>query len=181
MRNIVICCDGTGCEYGHNRTNLVETYALVEKDREQVVWYDPGVGTGGWEYEEDKGGLRAMGDQMTGWGLQRNVEDAYRRLMQCHESGDRVYLFGFSRGAFTARSLAGMLHKCGLLGPGHENLVEYASRIYNRIRVGLQSTPCEPSCCRFVPGGGGQRTARTSRRSRCSSMARRMSRSMSSA
>ena len=101
MKNIVICCDGTGNEYGRNNANVVETYALVEKDRDQVAGYDPGVGTGGWEYNEDKGGPRAMGDQVTGHGLQRNVEDAYRRLMQCHESGDRVYLFGFSRGACT--------------------------------------------------------------------------------
>ena len=145
MKNIVICCDGTGNEYGRNNTNVVETYALVEKDRDQVAWYDPGVGTGGWEYNEEKGGLRAMGDQVTGHGLQRNVEDAYRRLMQCYEGGDRVYLFGFSRGAFTVRSLAGMLHKCGLLGPGHGNLVEYASRIYNTegndsIAAGFRST-----------------------------------------
>ena len=131
MKNIVICCDGTGNEYGRNNTNVVETYALVEKDQEQIAYYDPGVGTGGWEYHEETGDLRAMSDQVTGKGLQRNVEDAYRRLMQCYESGDRVYLFGFSRGAFTVRSLAGMLHKCGLLNEGHENLVEYASRIYN--------------------------------------------------
>ena len=86
-----------------------------------------------------------MGDQMTGHGLQRNVEDAYRRLMRCHESGDRVYLFGFSRGAFTVRSLAGMLHKCGLLDAGHENLVEYASKVYNTagnddVAAGFRST-----------------------------------------
>ena len=132
MKNIVICCDGTGNEYGRNNTNVVETYAHVEKDREQVAYYDPGVGTGGWEYHEGaRAKLRAMNDQATGTGLQRNVEDAYRRLMQCHEPGDRVFLFGFSRGAFTVRSLAGMLHKCGLLRAGHENLLAYASRIYN--------------------------------------------------
>ena len=145
MKNIVICCDGTGNEYGRNNTNVVETYALVEKDQEQIAYYDPGVGTGGWEYHEETGDLRAMSDQMTGKGLQRNVEDAYRRLMQCYESGDRVYLFGFSRGAFTVRSLAGMLHKCGLLSVGHENLVEYASRTYNTrgnddIAAGFRST-----------------------------------------
>ena len=56
MKNIVICCDETGNEYGRNNTNVVETCALVEKDRDQVAWYDPGVGTGGWEYEEEKGG-----------------------------------------------------------------------------------------------------------------------------
>ena len=129
MKNIVICCDGTGNEYGRNNTNVVETYTLVEKDTEQIAYYDPGVGTGGWEYHEETGDLRAMSDQVTGRGLQRNVEDAYRCLMHCYESGDRVYLFGFSRGAFTVRSLAGMLYKCGLLRAGHVNLVEYASRI----------------------------------------------------
>lgn len=146
VKNIVICCDGTGNEYGRNNTNVVETYALVEKDREQIAYYDPGVGTGGWDYHEDRRGLRAKGDQVTGEGLQKNVEDAYRRLMQCFEPGDRVYLFGFSRGAFTVRSLAGMLHRCGLLNPGDGNLVEYASRIYNTrdngddVAAGFRST-----------------------------------------
>ena len=146
MKNIVICCDGTGSEYGSNNTNVVETFQLVEKDAEQVSYYDPGVGTGGWEYHEGATGkLRAMSDKATGTGLQRNVEDAYRRLMQCYESGDRVFLFGFSRGAFTVRSLAGMLHKCGLLSPGHENLLEYASKVYNtegndEIAAGFRST-----------------------------------------
>ena len=58
MKNIVIRCDGTGNEYGRNKTNVVETYALVKKGEDQSAWYDPGVGTGGWEYDEEKGGLR---------------------------------------------------------------------------------------------------------------------------
>ena len=131
MTNIVICRDGTGNEYGRNNTNVVETYTLVEKDQEQIAYHDPGIGPGGWEYHEETEVLRAKSDQATGMGLQKNVEDAYRCLMHCYESGDRVYLFGFSRGAFTVRSLAGMLYKCGLLRAGHENLVEYASKIYN--------------------------------------------------
>lgn len=131
MKRIVICCDGTGNEFGRNNTNVVETYALVEKNEDQVAYYDPGVGTGGWEYHEETGDLRAKSDQATGVGLQKNVEDAYRYLMQCYEAEDLIYLFGFSRGAFTVRSLAGMLHKCGLLTSGHDNLVEYASKIYN--------------------------------------------------
>ena len=49
MKNIVICSDGTGNEYGENNTNVVETYAICEKAPSQVVFYDPGVGTGGWE------------------------------------------------------------------------------------------------------------------------------------
>jgi uncharacterized protein (DUF2235 family) len=51
--------------------------------------------------------------------------------MEFYEAGDNIYLFGFSRGAFTVRSLAGMIYKCGLLEKGSDNLVEYASKIYN--------------------------------------------------
>ena len=131
MKNIVICCDGTGNEYGRNNTNVVETYVVAEKDASQVAYYDPGVGTGGWEYDEESGSLRSLADQATGYGLQKNVEDAYRYLMRCHEHGDAVYLVGFSRGAFTVRSLAGMLYTCGLLGGNAGNLVEYASKVYN--------------------------------------------------
>ena len=130
MKNIVICCDGTGNEFGRNNTNVVLTYMLAQKDDWQVAYYDPGVGTGGWDYEED-GTLRAKGDQATGHGLQKNVEDAYRYLMACYQPSDRIFLFGFSRGAFTVRSLAGMLHKCGLLRRDAANLVEYAAKVYN--------------------------------------------------
>ena len=134
MKNIVICCDGTGNEYGENNTNVVEAYAICVKDKSQVVYYDPGVGTGGWEYLEGKSwgkSLRAINDQATGEGLQKNVEDAYGFLMETYEPNDRVYLFGFSRGAFTVRSLAGMLYKVGLLPPDNDNLLEYASKLYN--------------------------------------------------
>lgn len=130
MKNVVVCCDGTGNEFGRNNTNVVLTYTLVPKGNGQVAYYDPGVGTGGWEYEEG-GPLRAKGDQATGHGLQKNVEDAYRYLMAQYDPGDKVFLFGFSRGAFTARSLAGMLHKCGLLQRDANNLVEYAAKVYN--------------------------------------------------
>lgn len=72
-----------------------------------------------------------MADKATGYGLQKNVEDAYRFLAHHYEDGDQVYLFGFSRGAFTVRSLAGMIFKCGLLRAGNDNLVEYASNVYS--------------------------------------------------
>ena len=78
MKNIVICCDGTGNEYGKNNTNVVETYALAKNSAAQIAYYDPGVGTGSWAYEEESGKLRAFTDQGTGAGLQKNVNDAYR-------------------------------------------------------------------------------------------------------
>jgi uncharacterized protein (DUF2235 family) len=131
MKNIIICCDGTGNEYGQNNTNVVDIYSVAVKSDKQIAFYDPGVGTGGWEYDEESGSLRAKSDQATGEGLQKNVEDAYRFLMDCYEGGDKIYLFGFSRGAFTVRALAGMIYKCGLLRPDNDNLLEYASKIYN--------------------------------------------------
>lgn len=130
-KNIVVCSDGTGNEYGQNNTNVVLTYELALQSDSQIAFYDPGVGTGGWEYNEGTGKLNAKYDQATGAGLQKNVEDAYRYLMEVHEPGDSVYLFGFSRGAFTVRALAGMLYKCGLLRADNDNLVDYASKIYN--------------------------------------------------
>ena len=131
MKNIVMCCDGTGNEYGQNNTNVVEIYSLALKNEKQITYYDPGIGTGGWEYEEESGILKAKMDQATGTGLQKNIENAYQYLMDLYEEGDRIYLFGFSRGAFTVRSLAGMLYKCGLLRSDNDNLVEYASKVYN--------------------------------------------------
>lgn len=155
-KNIVVCCDGTGNEYGKNITNVVHTYKLVQKDETQVAFYDPGVGTGGWEYVEGTGSFRATADKATGSGLQKNVKDAYRYLMEFYETDDKVFLFGFSRGAFTVRSLAGMLHKCGLLRKGCDNHVEYASKIYNtdeddgEVARGFKSYFARPCPIHFI-------------------------------
>lgn len=130
MKNIVICSDGTGNEYGSNITNVVETYKLASKTKDQVVYYDPGVGTGGYLYDEGTGKLKAAYDSGTGSGVHKNVEQAYTYLMEVYEPGDKVFLFGFSRGAFTVRSLAGMLHRIGLLPADHDNHLEYASKYY---------------------------------------------------
>lgn len=132
MKNIVICSDGTGNEYGENNTNVVETYSISRKTEKQVAFYDPGIGTGGWEYKEGRAfPLKALSDKVTGEGLQKNVNDAYEYLMETYEPGDKVFLFGFSRGAFTVRSLAGMLYKVGLLPPDNDNLIPYAAKLYN--------------------------------------------------
>lgn len=155
MKNIIVCCDGTGNEYDRNNTNVVETYSVAIKSQKQITFYDPGVGTGGWEYNEESGLLRAQSDQATGKGLQRNVEDAYSFLMDLYEKDDKVYLFGFSRGAFTARSLAGMLYKCGLLRTDNDNLLEYASKVYNTpdnadIARGFKATFSRPCPVHFI-------------------------------
>jgi len=124
-KNIVICCDGSGNEFEKNQTNVLKLFLnLLENDNTQIKFYDPGVGTSYWQ------SIRKL-DFIFATGLTKNIEDAYSFLMEHYNNGDKVYLFGFSRGAFTVRSLAGMLYKCGLLKKEYTNLVQYASKIYN--------------------------------------------------
>jgi uncharacterized protein (DUF2235 family) len=116
MKRLVVCCDGTWNRADQERgerptpTNVVKlAYRVAKRDggTPQVLSYDQGVGTGN---SLD----RLMGGAF-GAGLVDNIFDAYRFLMANYEHGDALYLFGFSRGAYTARSLAGMLRKCGIL------------------------------------------------------------------
>ena len=146
-KNIVVCCDGTGNEYGSNNTNVVKLYEAIVRDRDQAAFYDPGVGTFSFLGRTLGRRVGRTLGKAFGAGLQQNIEDAYRFLMDRYEPGDRLYLFGFSRGAFTVRALAGMLNLCGLLQRGSLNLVPYASRIYNdrarhAMAPGFKQTYC---------------------------------------
>ena len=67
-----------------------------------------------------------------GAGLLENIGDAYRYLMDAYEDGDEVFLFGFSRGAFTVRALASLIHVYGLLCPGNQAAVPYILQMYSR-------------------------------------------------
>ncbi len=152
MKNIIICCDGTNAEYGHNNTNVVKLYQRAARDQNQIAFYDPGVGTFSFLGREIGRHTGMVLGRVFGAGMQLNIEDAYRYLMDRYQDGDRVFLFGFSRGAFTVRALAGMLRKCGLLQKGSNNLIPYASKIYNRhgnddIAAGFKKTysnECKP-------------------------------------
>lgn len=132
-KNIVICCDGTGNEYGDDNTNVLKLYSILPKDdTRQVSTYDPGVGTMSAPQVFTRTARlvsKVMGLAF-GYGITRNIADAYLYLMRTYEPGDKVYIFGFSRGAYTARALAALLHKCGLLAPRDDNLVPYAIKIF---------------------------------------------------
>jgi len=131
-KNIVICCDGTKNEYGDENTNVVLLYSMLTKNAEQVTYYDPGVGTMSTPTVKTKIGAwisKAKGLAF-GAGVILNIEEAYRFLMDAYEDGDDVYIFGFSRGAYTARALAGLVAKCGLLDKGNENMIPYIMRIF---------------------------------------------------
>jgi uncharacterized protein (DUF2235 family) len=132
-KNIVICCDGTGNEYGDNNSNVVNLYrTLVLDDRRQVAYYHPGVGTEGSPSSRNKveAFLSVVAGLAFGAGLLDYVGDAYRFLMDQYEEGDQIFLFGFSRGAYTVRALAGMVHMYGLLHGGNEGLIPYIVRMY---------------------------------------------------
>lgn len=133
-KNIVVCCDGTGDVYGDNNSNVVKLYATLQLNDSQVGYYHPGVGTMGAPSANNK--VEAEWSIIMGLafgaGLMANVGDAYRYLMEMYREGDEIYLFGFSRGAYTVRALAGVLHMFGLLCPGNEGLIPYVSRMYAR-------------------------------------------------
>jgi uncharacterized protein (DUF2235 family) len=72
---------------------------------------------------------------MLGWGLKKNVRDCYRFLSKNYEPGDAIWLFGFSRGAYTVRSLGGMLYKCGLVKTGKRRHVRKAMKLYSKRNI----------------------------------------------
>lgn len=118
MRNLIVCCDGTWNTSDQQSngvptpTNVVRLHnAVAGKDsaeNQQLKYYHPGVGTEGSWWQKIAGGS-------IGIGLDKNIMSAYRWLGVNYQENDRIFLFGFSRGAFTARSLGGMLTKCNLL------------------------------------------------------------------
>lgn len=101
---------------------------------EQMVYYQPGIGT--WTDPGIHGYIQRWiaktADLAVAWYLDGHVMSAYKFLMENHLPGDRICIFGFSRGAYTARALAGMLHCVGLLPRGNDEQVPFAYRIYKK-------------------------------------------------
>jgi uncharacterized protein (DUF2235 family) len=137
MKKIVICCDGTNNQLDGDLTNVVRLFEVAVKDQRQIAFYDPGVGTTADPLARGPISKRwsLIKGLAFGAGFEENVFDAYRYLMRVHEPGDEVFLFGFSRGAFTVRVLAGMLHAVGLLNSGTDNMLPYVWRNYRAIRT----------------------------------------------
>ena len=119
-KRIVVCSDGTGNTAIKGRgTNVFKLFEAVDLDSHrydanvtpQIAIYDDGVGT------ENFKPLKIFGGA-TGWGLSRNVKHLYKELARVYDPGDEIYMFGFSRGAFTIRTLVGLIGTCGLIDPG---------------------------------------------------------------
>ena len=133
MKRLVVCCDGTWnrpdqVDRGKVRPSNVAKMALAVAPRDpagitQLVYYHTGVGTG--RRDRIRGGA-------FGWGLSKNIKDAYLYLVANYEPGDELFLFGFSRGAYTVRSLAGLVRNCGLLLREHAGRLDQGYALYRR-------------------------------------------------
>jgi uncharacterized protein (DUF2235 family) len=123
-RKLVVLFDGTwNNERSHTSvTRMREAIASSgEDDPRQPMWYDSGVGTH-W-YDRFSGAA-------FGRGLSENIREGFRWLAKKYAEGDQIYVFGFSRGAYTARSLVGLIRKCGILRSADAPLVERAYQLY---------------------------------------------------
>ncbi len=136
-KRIILCIDGTNNSPDSGRTNVSRFMRMLSKtSKEQVVYYQPGVGT----LDPDRPGskfvakLRRIRDLAFASLIYRHVQSAYRYLMSEFEEGDDLYIIGFSRGAYTSRVLAGMLSKIGLLHKGQEEMIPFAWNLYKPIK-----------------------------------------------
>jgi uncharacterized protein (DUF2235 family) len=141
-KNIVICCDGTANEFTPHNTNVLKLFYTLDQDaQQQVTYYHPGLGT-----MEPSGALSPISRKFTralgmalGYGLSDDITHAYSFLMEVYTEGDKIFLFGFSRGAYTVRAVCSLLHMYGLIRPLNESLVPYAIRMMlaiDRVRPG---------------------------------------------
>lgn len=126
-KRIVICSDGTWNDpEDENPTNVLRMARAVKPIADdgvkQVVFYDWGVGS---YYAKVRGGT-------AGLGMMKNIQDGYRFIVQNYNPGDELFLFGFSRGAYTARSLGGLLNNCGVLKRTKARLIPEAFNFYKK-------------------------------------------------
>ncbi|KAJ7133376.1 hypothetical protein C8R44DRAFT_23113 [Mycena epipterygia] len=135
-RCLILCFDGTGDQFDADNSNIVQLVSALKKDdrMKQMVYYQSGIGT----YTSPKFAtpfttkISLTLDAMIAWNLDSHVMAGYEFLMQNYTANDRICIFGFSRGAYIARSLAGMIHKVGLLPVDNHQQVPFAYRMYAR-------------------------------------------------
>ena len=121
-KNIVVFSDGTGQEGGKAyNTNVYKLFNMIEdRTPRQIAFYDRGLGTG-W---------RKLTGSAFGAGISANIRECYEFIFDHYQAGDQVFLFGFSRGAYTVRSLSGFIERFGILPKSRRELIHQAYKIY---------------------------------------------------
>ncbi|QDC44625.1 DUF2235 domain-containing protein [Methylophilus medardicus] len=132
---LIVLFDGTWND-PEDLTNVYQLSTLIEEDDGEVhqrFFYEPGVGT-------------ATGDKLRGglfgYGLSKNLLQGYDWLVKHYQAGDEIWVFGFSRGAYTARSMVGLIRKCGLLKTSTPTLLQRAETLYRDKSASPDSAPC---------------------------------------
>ncbi|WP_050596223.1 DUF2235 domain-containing protein [Mesorhizobium sp. WSM1293] len=133
-KNIVVCCDGTGNQIERNLSNVLKLFRILKKNEEQRVYYDAGIGTIGASdaWARWRQNTKSVFELATGYGLDAEIAGAYEFICRHYVEGDAIFLFGFSRGAYTVRAVAGLIHMIGLLQPDQLNIVRYAVSSYKQ-------------------------------------------------
>ncbi|MFG6510920.1 MULTISPECIES: phospholipase effector Tle1 domain-containing protein [unclassified Sulfitobacter] len=170
VKNICIFSDGTGQMGGarpdQRLSNVYKMYRAMRpgpdspiSPKDQVAFYDPGLGTG------ERGGffgrIKPILESAVGTGIDHNIIDCYEQIIAHYEPGDRVLLFGFSRGAYTVRALANVMNLCGVptqmpdgspvprYGPGLRKIAKDAVKFVYNHGAGKprgQDPYCEQAC-----------------------------------
>lgn len=153
-RQIILCCDGTNNTLtgSCHDTNVLKIIGqLVPEEENQVLYYDPGVGA-----PDQLPTMSVLNDAHRIWerlaglvngkGIYENISEAYLFLVERYQPGDQIYIFGFSRGAFTARCVAGMVNLFGIVRTDSKPLILTLIRVYF-------STPADDKADRGWWGG----------------------------
>ncbi|KAJ7135946.1 hypothetical protein C8R44DRAFT_952508 [Mycena epipterygia] len=137
-RNLILSFDGTSNQYGNKNTNVIELYARIIKNDSQLTYYNSGIGTyakPSWRsYKYWKQVIDNQIDLAIAWNFERGVLAGYRWLSNHYRPGDKIFLFGFSRGAHQIRTLAAMIAKVGLILPGNEEQIPFAYELYADLK-----------------------------------------------
>ncbi|KAK7036456.1 hypothetical protein VNI00_011653 [Paramarasmius palmivorus] len=162
VRNLVVCIDGTANQFGDKNSNVVELYSRLEKDDKlQRTFYNSGIGTystpslKSWNYYKQVVGHKI--DLAIAWCVsllqprtspkmtrirrfEKILLSAYQWLCELYKPGDRIFLFGFSRGAYQVRALSGMIEKVGLIHEGNEAQIPFAYELYRNCQSSVTMT-----------------------------------------
>lgn len=139
MKRLIICCDGTWQSLDNDWPTNVQRIAqfvrpTAQDGTTQTLYYDPGVGL--------KNALDRVAGGAFGIGLDGEIEEAYSFLSMNYEIDDEIYLFGFSRGAYTVRSLAGLIRCCGIVRRDRLRAIPRAMALYRDREIGPDHDEC---------------------------------------
>ncbi|GBE87201.1 hypothetical protein SCP_1004480 [Sparassis crispa] len=136
-RRLIVALDGTMNQFGSKNSNVIEIYARIQKDEHQLTYYNSGIGTYADPYHSSpwkrlKLKLSSLLDMAFALNFDKIILAAYRWLSENYRPGDQLFFFGFSRGAYQVRVLAGMIARVGLIHSGNEEQIPFAFELYEQ-------------------------------------------------